>query len=86
MKLRLFLVPFLAMLLLCCAGSEPAPVKKGETTQPPPKSHPDSVLVVASFENLLHVIPNYSRPQSSDKDRFIREAVTTMCNGGDFIE
>ena len=86
MKLRLLLVPFLAMLLLCCAGSEPASVKKGETTQPPPKGPPDSVLVIASFENLLHIIPNYSRPQSSDKDRFIREAVTTMCKGGDFIE
>ena len=85
MGFRFLLVPFFAMLLLCCAGSEPATVKKEKVPQPP-KSRPDSVLVVASFGNLLHLITNYSGVQSSDKDEFIREAVTASCSGGDFIE
>lgn len=84
MKLRLLLVPFLAMLLLCCAGSEPATVKKEKAPQPP-KSQQDSVLVVASFENLLHLITNYSEAQSSEMDKFIRDAVAYVCSGGDHI-
>lgn len=87
MKLRLLLVPFLAMLLLCCAGSEPATVKKdaAQPTQPPPKPRPDSTMVVASFENLLHLITNYSEAQSSEMDKFIRDAVAYVCSGGDHI-
>ena len=84
MSLRFLLVSFFAILLLCCASREPATVKKDDAPQPPPKSRPDSVLVVASFENPLPLTMKYSR--SSDDAKFIHKVVTSMCRGGDFIE